>query len=629
MARQVLILNATAGALAANPSMTRSEFEDYYHGLERSEASGLPVSIGYSIFRPANRADEIRQDAERRGGRRFQSRAPSGDEAHGVVLIQPERGENARALGFDMHAEPTRRAAMDRARRIGSPAMTSRVVLAIDKGSKVPSFLIYAPVREGRRTVGLAFVGVRAKALFGELRGSFERAQVGVRLWSRSATPEGLVYVYGIKPETGVGRPRPLVLSEVGQELLCEYVPLPEFGTPTVVRRFLIPAGVGLSGLLFLLSLLLFRSGETAERRSEAQALLAGIGRLAVSTVEEEALVQGVVRLIESALHAECAIDLLRDGEEPATEGGIAIPFSTKRVAAPLGLGDREIGRIVLARTAPARPFTREDATLLQEIAGRLALAIDNVRLYYGLELMVAERTRELEASNAELESFCYSVSHDLRTPLRSLDGFSQVLQEDYGPSLDAEANDHIRRIRAAANRMDELITSLLNLSRLTRAEIAPRQIDAAEIARQVAADLDPTRRILFEIDEEIPVFADRRLLQSLLENLIGNAVKFSSRKKSPEVRIGKGRNAGEIVVADNGAGFEMAYAAKLFQPFERLHTVREFPGHGIGLATVERIVRRHGGWVQAEGRLGDGATFTVSFPPREPSATHESDSLA
>ena len=248
----------------------------------------------------------------------------------------------------------------------------------------------------------------------------------------------------------------------------------------------------------------------------------------------------------------------------------------------------------------------------LTERTAELAMQQDEVRrLNENLEQLVHDRTTELRASNAELEAFCYSVSHDLRAPLRSVDGFSKSLLEDYGDRLDDEGIDYLNRVRNASKRMDELITALLNLSRITRQEIVRAPIDISQLAREVLEDALQSRlgkTFDVEVEDGLEADADPKLVRVVLDNLIGNAVKFGFASDHPRVVVG--RIDGAFFVQDNGAGFNPAYADKLFVPFERLHAQSEFPGSGIGLATVQRIIQRHGGSIWAQSEPGKGATF-------------------
>jgi DNA-binding response OmpR family regulator len=236
-----------------------------------------------------------------------------------------------------------------------------------------------------------------------------------------------------------------------------------------------------------------------------------------------------------------------------------------------------------------------------------------------------AELVAELEEKNRELEAFSYSVSHDLRAPLRSIDGFSQALLEDYQDKLDLTGVDYLNRVLSATRRMAELIDDLLELSRVGRTELHRDEIDLSVIANDVAATLaaaEPGRHVDVEIGKNLDAWADSRLIRAVLENLVGNAWKFTARCDNPKVEFNAYEQDGQTVyfVRDNGSGFDMKYVDKLFQPFQRLHVDNDFPGTGIGLATVHRIIARHGGQVRAEAIPGAGATisFTLSSAPTE-----------
>lgn len=252
---------------------------------------------------------------------------------------------------------------------------------------------------------------------------------------------------------------------------------------------------------------------------------------------------------------------------------------------------------------------------VVQDITARKQAEAEIQQLNAVLEERVTERTAQLMAVNQEVEAFSYSVSHDLRAPLRCIDGFCQVLAEDYGKVLDADGNDHLRRVRRAAQRMGVMIDDLLQLSLITRAEKVNKSIDLSTLATEVIDDLCEqagARNLKFSVQPGLEVFGDPSLLRILLENLLGNAVKYSSKSPHPHIEFGCLVEATRTVyyVRDNGAGFDMTYANRLFGPFQRLHRAEDYPGTGIGLATVKRIVNRHGGEVWAEGHLGQGAVF-------------------
>ena len=231
------------------------------------------------------------------------------------------------------------------------------------------------------------------------------------------------------------------------------------------------------------------------------------------------------------------------------------------------------------------------------------------------LELRVRQRTAELQVANQELEAFSYSVSHDLRSPLRAMDGFSSALLSSYTEKLDSQGKHYLERIQEASQRMGMLINDLLNLSRVTRSEFKREKVNLSVLAKDIADELlkdDKTNRVEFEIQEDLITEGDSQLLRIVFDNLFNNALKFSSQKEKAEIQFGMKEENGEKVyyVRDNGVGFDMMYASKLFSPFQRLHGITEFPGTGIGLVTVQRIINRHGGRIWPKAELGRGATF-------------------
>jgi PAS domain S-box-containing protein len=275
-----------------------------------------------------------------------------------------------------------------------------------------------------------------------------------------------------------------------------------------------------------------------------------------------------------------------------------------------------------------AHRVTSDDGTpmvllAIEDVTDRVDAREEMERLNRVLEDRVRERTARLEASNRELEAFAYSVSHDLRAPLRALDGFSDELLRSYADRLDDKGRHYLRRLRAGTQRMGQLIDDMLELSRLNRGEMRRERVDLTALAGAAAAGLrggEPGRKVTFVIQTGLSAEGDASLLRVALENLLGNAWKFTSKKPSATITVGRAEQEGipEFFVRDDGAGFDMAHADKLFGAFQRLHSEREFPGNGVGLATVQRVVHRHGGRVWGEGSPGQGATFHFTLPQEQ-----------
>ncbi|MHB1260911.1 MAG: sensor histidine kinase [Thermoplasmatota archaeon] len=413
------------------------------------------------------------------------------------------------------------------------------------------------------------------------------------------------------------------------------------------------------------------------QRRNRQQEAVARLGQAALEGVEIPYLVDQAVHAVAAALDVEYAklVEPIGDGRmlilragvgwnkgvvgqatipaEGGSQAGYAlqahgpvivedlateIRFSPPPLFVEHGIvsglsvlvGPRETPLGVLgAHSRKPRRFVQDDLNFLQAVANLLAAALTRHRIELelrthrdGLEGLVKERTRLLEATNKELAAFSYTVSHDLRTPLRAIDGFSQILVRQHRDQLPPSAQVLLGKVQENAQRMGHLIEALLGLSRLGRKELVVAPVDLGEMAKRTFATLaagSPDRRVQVTIHPGLQAVGDADLLHILLTNLLGNAWKFSAGRPKARIEVGRDETA-EIptfFVRDNGAGFDMDHAGNLFQPFQRLHAPAEFEGTGVGLATVYRIIQRHGGRVWAEAKPDHGATFWFTLPPQ------------
>ncbi len=316
--------------------------------------------------------------------------------------------------------------------------------------------------------------------------------------------------------------------------------------------------------------------------------------------------------------------------------------ISASLIYVPMYLQDKVIGAIS-AQSYSLNAYTYDDLELLQGVAIQAALAIENARLFTSLqqelavrqraetevrrlndelEQRVAERTAQLEDANKELEAFSYSVSHDLRAPLRSINGFSDILLKDFSGQIDPMGLNFLTKVVQSAHEMNELVESMLKFSHLSRGELRCVRVDLSGLAAAILEQhrqAEPERPVTWEVAPGLSANVDPTLIRNVLDNLLGNAWKYTAKTAHAHIAFGVEQKNGENIyhVRDNGAGFDMKYAGKLFGAFQRLHRADEFPGHGIGLASVQRIIHRHGGRIWAEAAVGQGATFYFTLPSR------------
>lgn len=441
---------------------------------------------------------------------------------------------------------------------------------------------------------------------------------------------EGLVMsASAVKTDTGKQRMdqiRVLIarMKQTEQQLLRQRLTTVHSATRTTT--FLILGG-NILGFLFLFAAGLLIHGEMAKRQLVDQALRASENRFrqilesapdAVVIVDQS----GRIALVNSQTEKlfgyprtallDQPVEMLMPEQFRARHINHREGYFSEPRTRPMGLGMELLGKRQDGTEFPVAislaPLRNPEGML---VSGSIRDITDQRRAEEEMKI----RNAQLQAANQELEAFCYSVSHDLRAPLRGIDGFSQALLEDQGEQLDDQGKAHLHRIRAATQRMGELIDDLLSLSRVTRAEISRKPTDLSAMALSIADEFhrqQSERDVEFVVAPNLEANADPRLMRIVLENLLGNSWKFTSKHERARIEFGRTDQNGSsaFFVRDDGAGFDPAYSHRLFGAFQRLHGMSEFPGTGIGLATVQRIVHRHGGKVWAEGAVNEGATF-------------------
>ncbi len=654
-------LYGTRSFFAAEPQVTRDSFHHYVASLRISERYPGIQGIGYAMRVTAGEKDDHVKQIRRQGFLEYTIK-PAGErkEYTSIIYLEPFDWRNQRAFGYDMFTESVRRAAMERARDTGLTSMSGKVTLVQETNNNMQhGFLMYLPLY--RRGAALDTAEDRRASLVGYIYSPF-RANDFLRGAVRDPLALAFFEVYSGNEES----PEWLIYRSVdgpsgndGQALMTESVGL-DFGGQTWTLRFsslpalkaviregqnplIIPGGL-LSGVL--LAGLIFLSGRTEGRAIRLAANMTARLReseermRAITESAPDAIIsadsQGKIIYFNSSAHRIFGHSAAEMTGKPLT----ALMPERFRASHLNGLtrfvttGEtRVIGKSVelmgLRADGSEFPVSLSLSSwnaggaacftgILQDITKRKT-AEDALRQsegrYRGLNQELQLRNLELTAVNRELEGFSYSVSHDLRAPLRAVDGFSAALLEDYKENLDQEGRQYLDRIRAAAERMGQLIDDLLRLARTARQPLSPERINLSSMAQDIASQLqasEPERRGTIAIAPDLVADGDRGLLRLALENLLANAWKFTSKQQHAYIEFGRQTSSreGAYFVSDNGAGFDMQYADKLFGAFQRLHDNTEFSGTGIGLATVQRILHRHGGRIWADGAVGKGATF-------------------
>lgn len=622
------VLLGGAALFAASDDVSREDWRAYTNSLRLDYGYPGFQGVGFSVrIPPGGLAEHVA--AVRAEGFPQYDVYPAGarDEYHAIIYLEPFDWRNQRAFGYDMFSEPRRRAAMERARDTGHAALSAPLTLVQETDQDVQTgFNLYLPVYEGTPTD----VAERRNALRGFVYSPFrmEDLLAGVlgaeprflRLEIRDAEADVTMYESSL-PVADAAFTRSAPLTIAGRTWTLDFTAPAGFGNANDQRRPWIVLVIGL--LISVLAGVIVWALASRRERGEV------FSQVLQSAFDGVVIIDHDDRIIEINPAAERMFGYARDDIVGRTLVETIVPPSL-RDAHLQGLNAyTRTGRGRLGGRSIETEAMRHDGTtfpveigitrigssepprfsgFIRDVSERRNRQEELLRLNAELERRVAERTRELEA-------FAYSVSHDLRGPLRAVDGFSAELERQYHAELGESGRHFVDRIRAGTHRMGQLIEDLLGLSRVVQSEMEASEVDLSALAHTVLDHLraaDPGRDVDARIAATAPVTGDPRLLRVLLENLLGNAWKFSSKAGHAVIEFGCVTEDGRKLyfVRDNGAGFDPAYADKLFVPFQRLHTDREFPGTGIGLATVQRVVHRHGGRIWAESGEGKGATF-------------------
>ncbi len=651
-------LYGTRSLFDANAVVTRQMFHDYVAGLNIQERFPGVQAIAFAQFVPSTQRSAHIKEFRSQGFPDYSIR-PEGErpEYTSIIYIEPFDWRNQRAFGYDMFSEPVRHAAMEYARDTGKTSLSAKVKLVQETQADVQAgFLMYLPVY--RRGMPFSTVSERRSALAGYVYSPFRMTNLmkGViheqlplasfEIFSGTTSPEALMYR---SPEAnGLAadyKPMATQDSEIdfgGQVWVLRFSSLPRLDS--LVRESqspgILPAGALISLLLFGVMQLLVRTEARALRLAEDMT-----GKLRESEEKYRSLFDlnpHPVWVYDRSTFQFLAVNAaaIRDyGYSMQEFLGMTIKDIRPREDVPALLKTLSVSHEGARSTSTWRHRHKDGELRDVEISsyglifnGRkseLVIAVDvtqhkraeealkqSEERLRSLNAELEFHNRELTSVNNELESFSYSVSHDLRAPLRAIDGFSAALLEDCSDSLNREGKEYLQRVRAATARMGQLIDDLLNLARTARSKIVREKVDLSSLAQEITAELQrlaPERKAHFIIAPGVMVEGDQGLLRILLENLLGNAWKFTSQRAEAQIEFGVREQKGQRVcfVSDNGAGFDMKYADKLFGAFQRLHDMSEFSGTGIGLATVQRIIHRHGGQIWAQGEPGKGATFS------------------
>ncbi|MGY0798621.1 CHASE domain-containing protein [Lysobacter sp. A286] len=630
---------------------TPEQWASYVGGLELSRRFPSFVGLGFSGYLRKTRMVDLQREWQEAGWGQLDVRPQGARPTYGPILfLEPRTAANVEAIGYDMLSEPTRGAAMTEAMVTGQSALSGPVHLIQDGAAQNVGLLLYVPVYRGvqrpdtpaaRRDsmLGWVYIPFRLESLVLEAVGDRQS-----RFQILDVTDEDVELLYVTPGESSDQAPAfryHTTFESYGRQWRLEFQSKPVASAVPRLQglRNMLVFGLLACLLMYGVAWMLARTESRAQsialrmnenfRRSEERFRTAmaysAIGKVLLDShhciVEANAAFAAIVGRRSEELVGTKLESLLEDevesgdGATPRHRGDAS---GVRRETRLVRRADGEPRHVHLTRAPIPGSVGTDIAGLVQaeDVTERLRAEAAVRALNRTLEARVSSRTRELSQVNQELESFAYSVSHDLRAPLRAIAGFSKILTEKYGDQLDEAGQGYLMRTRNAAGRMGELIDALLRMSRLSRSELTIEPVALSQVAAEVIDDLrgaDPERKVEVEITPGLRVNGDPSLLRNLLTNLLANAWKFSGDRDLARIQFG--REGDEFFVRDNGVGFGQAYVQKLFRPFQRLHAQSAFEGHGIGLASARRIVERHGGTIRAEGREGEGASFYFTLP--------------
>jgi len=643
-----LVTRAGAALFASVERPTPQQWEAYVAGLHLAERFPAIVGLGFAGYVRDGHIDRLQLEWKDAGYGLLDIHPRGVRNEYGPILyLEPRTAPNAKAFGFDMFSDPTRRQAMQASMESGEARLSGAVNLVQDLPRHTVGVLLYLPVYrnalrpqtpDARRDAmqGWVYIPFRVESFVAAALGRSQR-ETHLRLYDVTDAGERLLFANVAQdPRQPPAFRYSRTLTVYGRLWRFDFESEPlDVAVPGLgALHQSVALGLVVSLLLYGLTWLLARTEVRARdiamvltedlRRSEVRFRSAmqysANGKVLLdsrgSIVEANPALAAMVGRSAASLVGrdfESLFERPEPGEDTGGADAEGVVHSTRRLRALDGLP-----RHAQLTYSPIPGNVGQDIAALvqvEDVTERLRAEARVHALNRTLEARVALRTRELQHANQELETFAYSVSHDLRAPLRAIDGFSRILAERYAPVLDESARDYLGRVRRAAARMGELIDAMLKMARLSRGEMKLETVDLSAIASEIFYELraeEPEREVEWVVAAGLATQGDAALLRNLLDNLIGNAWKFTRECQPARIEFGveHGSHGAEYFVRDNGAGFQQAYVDKLFRPFQRLHTQEAFDGHGVGLATVKRIVERHGGHIRAEGRPGEGATF-------------------